>query len=102
MACAPGTFASAARSVSVVAKWIPVAHYFFSLHDRHGETPDEEGRDLPGAGDARIHAITAARELMAEDIRTGRLTLTDYIEVSTRDGEVVLTVPFSDAVTIDS
>lgn len=78
-----------------------MARYFFTLHDRSGDTPDQEGCDLPGHAAARVHAINAARALMAEDVRAGHLHLSDYIEVSNDSGEIVLTVPFSNAVTID-
>ena len=52
-------------------------------------------------GGRRVHALAAARSLMAEDVRRGHLNLNDYIEVSNERGETVLTLSFASAVTID-
>ena len=77
-----------------------MARYFFALHDQSGDTPDREGCELSDAAAARRHALMIARGLMAEDIRGGQLTLSDYIQVTDGRGEVILTLPFSSAVMI--
>ncbi|WP_423604423.1 DUF6894 family protein [Sphingomonas sp. MS122] len=79
-----------------------MARYFFKLYDRFGQTPDVEGCILHDMAAVRQHALAAARSLMAEDVRSGQLHLSDYIEVSDDKGEVVLKLPFSGAVTIHS
>lgn len=79
-----------------------MARFFFKLYDRSGATPDVEGCVLHDLAAAHRHALAAARALMAEDIRDGRLNLSDYIEVSDDNGEVVLKLLFSRAVTITS
>ena len=82
-------------------KWSGVARYFFSLHDRSGDLPDEEGCDLSGTTAMQAYAVTVARSLMADDIRNGHLNLSDYLEVSNDSGEIVHMLPFASAVTID-
>lgn len=79
-----------------------MARYFFKLYDRSGATPDVEGCILHDKAAAHRHALAGARALMADDVRGGRLNLSDYIEVSDDQGEVVLKLPFASAVTITS
>lgn len=74
--------------------------YFFDLHN-DVSARDEEGQELPDLATARAQAIGAARELMSEDIRQGRLQLGHSIEIRDADGRQALTVRFTDAVTIE-
>jgi len=71
-----------------------------SLCDESGFIGDEEGRDLADDAEARIVAIAGARDLMAGDVRGGRLDLTAYIEVEDEARQLLFTVRFADAVTI--
>jgi hypothetical protein len=77
-----------------------LARYFFKLRNSVGDVPDHEGREFPDDAAARMHAIGTARALMSEDIKEGRLLLTDLIEVSDERGGVVVQLKFSDAVEI--
>lgn len=73
--------------------------YFFHLHDDL-EVVDEEGVDLPNLETARFEALKAVRDLMAEDVKRGRLTLSHRIEVCDQRGAPVLTVRYGEAITL--
>lgn len=74
--------------------------YYFHLHN--GTTArDEEGRELPDLEAARQEAISAARELMGEDLKAGLLRLGHRIEIGDADGSELLVVPFAEAVMIE-
>ena len=73
--------------------------YFF--HIRDGESIDDpDGMYLPDTRTARLEAMRSARDLMAEDVRRGRLSLTSWIEVTDEHGEAIFAVPFAEAVEI--
>ena len=78
-----------------------MARYFFHIHDGSGHMPDEEGTELADLDAVRARAIHDARALMAADIETGRLDLTDYVEVADEGGAVVLTLPYAEAVLVN-
>lgn len=61
---------------------------------------DEEGREALDVDAARAIALTAARDIMAAEVKEGRLCLSCRIDISDERGNVVATVPFSEAVTI--
>jgi hypothetical protein len=77
-----------------------VPRFFLHLRYRHGAeglAVDEEGDDLPDAGDLRRHVEATARDLM----RHARLAaIPDWraciFEVTDESGQVVLTLPFSE------
>jgi hypothetical protein len=73
--------------------------YYFHLHNDL-EAEDEEGRELDGLESAREHAIQGARDLMAEDVMRGSITLSHWIEVRDEADRQVLAVPFRDALTV--
>ena len=72
--------------------------YRFHLHDRTGLTEDVQGRELADLVKARERAIREARVIICDDVRQGRIDLSGMIEVTDGEGEVVLILPFSEAV----
>ena len=75
----------------------------FHLNIRDGEDViDEEGQEYASLDDARLAAVTSARELMAADIRTGLLSLDDRIEITDPAGALLATVRFRDTVRISN
>jgi hypothetical protein len=74
----------------------------FFLNQRLGAVfiPDEEGADFGSLEDARIEAIAAARESMAQMVLTGRLDLSAAFEIIGPEGLLSLIVPFSEALII--
>ena len=74
----------------------------FFFHIRDGESvEDPDGMFLPDARTARLEAVRSARDIMAEDVRRGRLSLSSLIEVTDENGEPILAVPFSEVVEIE-
>lgn len=74
--------------------------FYLSLRD--GEfLRDDEGQEFADLDAARDTALRGAREIMAEDIKRGILSLNDRVEITDENGERVATVTFRDAVHID-
>ena len=74
----------------------------FFFHLRDGETAeDPDGIFLPNADMARLEAIRSARDIMAEDVRQGRLALSFRIEVTDENGEPIFAVPFREVLKIE-
>ncbi|WP_046348069.1 DUF6894 family protein [Sphingomonas changbaiensis] len=74
--------------------------YFFHIVD--GRTVrDEEGQECPGLDEARAEAVASARSIMREALWSGRLPLNECIEIADEKGQILLTVPFREAVTIE-
>ena len=74
--------------------------FYFHLRDDF-DADDEEGQELAGLAAAREAAVGQARQIAAEDVRQGCLNLGYSIEIANEEGEVVATVTFEDAVTIE-
>ena len=74
--------------------------FFFNLRD-DVSVEDCEGKDLVDAGKAHEVAVHYAREMMAEDVKDGRLVLRDSIDVVDETGAKILTLPFRDAIEIE-
>lgn len=63
---------------------------------------DEEGAELPSETAALRRAETNAREMAAESVREGHLTLSHRIVVGDEGGGTVATVRFGDVVQVRS
>ena len=73
----------------------------FYLHMRNDRiVEDHEGLILEDAEAARQEAIRSARDILAAEIRHGRLDLHREIEVADENGQPILTVPFRQAIVI--
>ena len=78
--------------------WMP--RYFFHLFN--GEVSrDDEGKELSDQSAAHEKALSYARDMAAVTVRDGYLNLTHRIEVTDQDGDLVVNMPFGDAVRID-
>lgn len=76
----------------------------FYLHVYYGDhiASDEDGLECADIGQARGEAVSGIRSILAADLRQGYVSLHGRIVIMDDDNHVVLTVPFADAVTIDS
>lgn len=72
-------------------------HYFFHVHDTL-DTPDAEGDEYATVEAAIASATLAARELIADEARSGVIDLNHCIEIIDETGTVLDVVLFSDAV----
>ena len=73
--------------------------YFFHVYDDI-VAEDEEGAVLPNLAAARLNALVAARDLIAEQVRHGYIVLSHWIDVTDEQGDAVLTIAFRDAIDI--
>lgn len=77
-----------------------MALYYLHLNECGDVTHDLEGTERAGLAEIRVAALRGARGIMREELARGRLYLTCQIDVADAMVAIVLTVPFSDAVTI--
>ncbi|MFL6733770.1 MAG: DUF6894 family protein [Sphingomicrobium sp.] len=76
-----------------------VPRFFFNMVD--GDLiEDREGLILDNLGSALAIAVKSAREIMADQVKEGDLSLAERIDVINEGGEVVGCIEFRDAVTI--
>jgi hypothetical protein len=78
-----------------------VPRFFFHIYD-DAVFIDEDGLDLADAEAARLTALAGARSLMCDQLKAGRLSLHHRIEVEDEKGDAVLSLPFAEAVAIQS
>jgi hypothetical protein len=76
-----------------------MSRYFFNLYDDL-VVLDEEGVELPNAEAARLQALSAVRDLLREQVRQGYMVLSHWIDVLDEAGEIVIHLPFRDAIRI--
>ena len=75
--------------------------FYLHICNGSGFTEDEEGQEFTSAAAARQGAIKGFRDLLAGEILGGSLAVGSFIEIEDENGEVVGTVAFHDAVTLD-
>jgi hypothetical protein len=75
-----------------------MARYFLHINNGGGYSEDAEGQELADLDAARAAAIDGVRSLLSEEARQGQLDLSGQIEIADADGNILLTVPFSEAV----
>lgn len=77
-----------------------MTRFFFHVFD-HAVAIDDDGLELADERAARAAAVAGAREMACEQIRTGHLRLDHRIEITDETGNLVATLPFRDAFTIE-
>lgn len=72
----------------------------FYFHVRRGERLelDEEGTEFTSFEDAYDDALEAAREIVAEAILTRQSIDGDSFEITSEDGTLLATIPFSSVI----
>ena len=76
-----------------------MARYFFHLCDGQDVLMDPDGREIIDASDIPSIALKEARVCISEDVLEGRIHLEQTIEVRDRNGRLVHSIHFRDAVT---
>jgi hypothetical protein len=78
-----------------------VPRFYFHLYDAL-DVLDEEGIDLPDLEAARAHAVRCDRVTFAETAKDeGRVVLHHRIDIADKQGAVLETVRFGDAVRVE-
>ena len=72
--------------------------FFLHVHNRMGFAPDDEGLELPDLAAAREAAVAGIRSIVSEEVGQGTLDLAGRIDICGENGEVLMAVPFSEAV----
>ena len=71
---------------------------YFNIRHRDEVVEDPGGAEYPSLTEARLDAIKSARELMAEGILAGKLSRQRTFDITDASGNIVLVVPFADAI----
>lgn len=77
-----------------------MARFFFNLSECGSLTPDPDGRECEDADAAFDVAVREARELMAAEVKRGKLCLGCHIEVTDASHDTVAVVRFRDVLKI--
>lgn len=77
-----------------------MARYFLHIHNSHGEAEDDEGMDANSLAEARERAVTGIRSLLAAEAANGQINFKGRIDIADEAGAVLLSIPFTDAVTV--
>ena len=75
-----------------------MARYYLHINNGGGYSEDVEGQELPDLDAARAAAIEGVRSMLSEEARQGQLDLSGKIEIADGEGNILLVVPFCDAV----
>lgn len=77
-----------------------MARYFMHLRDGADELLDPEGVDLDSIEAVRKNVMTAARDVLAGDLRNGVVDLRYRIDAENEGGEIVYSLAFRHAFSI--
>ena len=94
----PGCTSAGAKRA--LRRSVPMARYYFHLHNGDGLTPDEEGQEFAGPAEAHAAALADIRSILASEVDSGELDLNGRVEVHDEAGAQILVVAFSEAVDV--
>jgi hypothetical protein len=77
-----------------------MARYFLHIHNSHGAAEDDEGLDANSLSEAREQAVSGIRSLIASEAANGEINFRGRIDISDEAGKLLLSVPFTDAVSV--
>jgi len=72
-----------------------IGRFYFHLQADDQIVPDGEGADLPDLSAAEHEAILAARELLAEAIKSGRAEVAEAFVSADEEDRALAIVPFT-------
>ena len=75
-----------------------MARYFMQLRDGTGELLDPEGIEYANLDDLRKKVLLAVRDLISGDVSSGEVDMRFRIDAEDRDGAIVYTLAFKNAV----
>jgi len=77
-----------------------MTHYYLNVYDSFGEPDDPIDVNLPSLKEARREAIKGIRSLLSEEATEGKIDFRGRIEITDVAGDVLLTIPFEEALEI--
>jgi hypothetical protein len=75
-------------------------HYFLHIHNAHGAAEDDEGLEANSLSEAREKAVAGIRSLISSEAANGEINFQGRIDISDEGGNLLLSVPFTDAVAV--
>ena len=72
-----------------------MGRFYFHVRDGDELIYDEEGQDLPDVSQALREALLAARELLANAIKSGKEQVPDAVVVVDESGQAIETLPIA-------
>lgn len=76
--------------------------YHLHLINSHIDADDAEGHDLPSLEAARTKAVDGIRDFLSAELRSGTLDLRGRVDIEDEAGLVLMTIPFAEAVAIQT
>lgn len=77
-----------------------MAQYYLQLRDGSNQLLDPDGLEYADLDELKKKVLIAAREMLSEDIKGGVIDLRFRIDAEDRDGTIVYTLGFAEAVNI--
>jgi hypothetical protein len=77
-----------------------MARFFLHIHNSHGAAEDDEGLEAESLSEAREKAIAGIRSLLSAEAENGEMNFKGRIDISNKAGEVLLSVPFPEAIIV--
>jgi hypothetical protein len=77
-----------------------MTQFYLHIHNSHGGAEDDEGLDADSLSEARKKTVHGIRSLLSAEAANGEIDFNGRIDISDGSGEVLLSVPFVDAITI--
>jgi len=77
-----------------------MTRYFLHVEMPDGVAVDQEGEELADPQAARLQAMRGIRDVLASQVKQGRLDLRGRIKVTDEAGAEIATVSFEEAVTV--
>jgi hypothetical protein len=75
-----------------------MARFFLHIHNAHGAAEDDEGLEAASLSEAREKAVAGIRSLLSAEAANGEMNFKGRIDISSEAGQVLLSVPFSEAI----
>lgn len=75
--------------------------YFFHIRQDGVLTEDPDGSEFATLNEAHDYAVSSAREILANKVKSGKIIDGDRLEVVRPDGSLALTVPLKSALKLD-
>jgi hypothetical protein len=72
-----------------------MGRFYFHIRTREQLLVDQEGTCLPDSGAARQEALTAARYILADAIRSGNEDIPEAFVIADSEGGEIETLPFA-------
>jgi hypothetical protein len=77
-----------------------MTRFFLHIHNSHGAAEDDEGLEAESLSEAREKAVAGIRSLLSAEAANGEINFKGRIDISSETGQVLLSVPFSDAIAV--